>query len=62
MGVSMRERAEQLAEELALLARTPEDLNGLMRLMMKSASTPRGKCIGGVGEIWAICRGGLCRG
>ena len=31
------QRAEQLAGEIASQARTAEDLNGLMRLMMKSA-------------------------
>jgi transposase-like protein len=33
----LRTRAEQLASEIASQARTAEDLNGLMRLMMKSA-------------------------
>src|SRR6266850_1216124 len=37
MDVSLRTRAEQLASEIAGQARTIEDLNGLMRLMMKSA-------------------------
>jgi putative transposase len=37
MDVSLRSRAEQLASEIASQARTAEDLNGLMRLMMKSA-------------------------
>ena len=37
MDVSLRTRAEQLASEIAGQARTAEDLNGLMRLMMKSA-------------------------
>jgi len=37
MDVSMIERAEKLAEEIASEASTQEDLNGLMRLMMKSA-------------------------
>jgi len=37
MDVSLRARAEQLANEFASQARTAEDLNGLMRLMMKSA-------------------------
>src|SRR5271170_4402169 len=37
MDVSLRTRAEQLASEMAGQARTAEDLNGLMRLMMKSA-------------------------
>lgn len=37
MDASLRQRAEQLASEFAGQARTAEDLNGLMRLMMKSA-------------------------
>ena len=37
MDASLRSRAEQLASEIASQARTIEDLNGLMRLMMKSA-------------------------
>jgi len=37
MDVSLQARAEQLASEFANQARTAEDLNGLMRLMMKSA-------------------------
>jgi putative transposase len=37
MDASLHERAEQLATEFASQARTAEDLNGLMRLMMKSA-------------------------
>ena len=37
MDASLRSRAEQLAGEIASQARTAEDLNGLMRLMMKSA-------------------------
>jgi transposase-like protein len=37
MDASLRSRAEQLASEMASQARTAEDLNGLMRLMMKSA-------------------------
>ena len=37
MDASLRSRAEQLAGEIATQARTAEDLNGLMRLMMKSA-------------------------
>jgi transposase-like protein len=37
MDDSLRTRAEQLASEMAGQARTAEDLNGLMRLMMKSA-------------------------
>jgi putative transposase len=37
MDASLRSRAEQLASEMACEARTIEDLNGLMRLMMKSA-------------------------
>lgn len=37
MDASLRSRAEQLAGEMAGQARTAEDLNGLMRLMMKSA-------------------------
>src|SRR4051812_42264082 len=37
MDASLRSRAEQLAGEMAVEARTIEDLNGLMRLMMKSA-------------------------
>ena len=37
MEASLRSRAEQLAGEIASQARTAEDLNGLMRLMMKSA-------------------------
>ncbi len=37
MDASLRSKAEQLAGEIASQARTAEDLNGLMRLMMKSA-------------------------
>jgi len=37
MDVSLHSRAEQLAAEFASQAKTAEDLNGLMRLMMKSA-------------------------
>jgi putative transposase len=37
MDVSLRSRAEQLASEIASQAKTAEDLNDLMRLMMKSA-------------------------
>lgn len=37
MDASLRSRAEQLAGEIASQARTADDLNGLMRLMMKSA-------------------------
>lgn len=37
MDASLQTRAEQLASEIASQARTAEDLNGLMRLMMKSA-------------------------
>ena len=37
MDSSLRTRAEQLASEIAGQAKTAEDLNGLMRLMMKSA-------------------------
>src|SRR6185312_2545523 len=37
MDASLRSRAEQLAGEIASQAKTAEDLNGLMRLMMKSA-------------------------
>jgi putative transposase len=37
MDASFHKRAEQLATEFASQARTAEDLNGLMRLMMKSA-------------------------
>ena len=37
MDASLRTRAEQLASEIASQAETAEDLNGLMRLMMKSA-------------------------
>jgi putative transposase len=37
MDASFQSRAEQLATEFASKARTAEDLNGLMRLMMKSA-------------------------
>jgi len=37
MDASLHFRAEQLATEFASQARTAEDLNGLMRLMMKSA-------------------------
>lgn len=37
MDASLEKRAEQLATEFASQARTAEDLNGLMRLMMKSA-------------------------
>ena len=37
MDGSLRTRAEQLASEIASQAKTAEDLNGLMRLMMKSA-------------------------
>src|ERR1700691_5067483 len=37
MDASLQSRAEQLASEFASQARTAEDLNGLMRLMMKTA-------------------------
>src|SRR5947208_3666374 len=37
MDASLQRRAEQLATEFASQASTAEDLNGLMRLMMKSA-------------------------
>ena len=37
MDAALRLRAEKLAGEMASQARTAEDLNGLMRLMMKSA-------------------------
>ncbi len=37
MDASLRSRAEELAGEIASQARTAEDLNGLMRSMMKSA-------------------------
>jgi putative transposase len=37
MDVTLRSKAEQLAGEMASQAKTAEDLNGLMRLMMKSA-------------------------
>jgi transposase-like protein len=37
MDASIQQRAEQLATEFAGQARTAEELNGLMRLMMKSA-------------------------
>lgn len=37
MDASLRSRAEQLATEFAGQAQTAEDLNGFMRLMMKSA-------------------------
>lgn len=37
MEVSLQEQAKQLASELASQAETVEDLNSLMRLMMKSA-------------------------
>jgi putative transposase len=37
MDALLRSRAEELAGEMASQARTAEDLNGLMRLMMKSA-------------------------
>ncbi len=37
MDASLRSKAEQLASEIAGQAQTAEDLNGLMRLMMKSA-------------------------
>jgi putative transposase len=37
MDSFLRSRAEQLAIEIASQAKTAEDLNGLMRLMMKSA-------------------------
>jgi transposase-like protein len=37
MDAALRARAEQLAGEIAGQAKTAEDLNGLMRLMMKSA-------------------------
>ena len=37
MDASLEKRAEQLATEFASQARTAEDLNGLMRLMVKSA-------------------------
>ena len=37
MDASLRARAEELASDIAGQAKTAEDLNGLMRLMMKSA-------------------------
>ena len=37
MDASLQSRVEELAGEIAGQARTAEDLNGLMRLMMKSA-------------------------
>src|SRR6202453_3184411 len=37
MDASLQSRADQLASEFASQARTAEDLNGLMRSMMKSA-------------------------
>ena len=37
MDASLQARAEQLATEFAGQAQTAEDLNGFMRLMMKSA-------------------------
>ena len=37
MDVALQSRAEQLASEMASQARTIEDLNGLMRRMMKTA-------------------------
>src|SRR4051812_43213769 len=37
MDASLQKRAKQLATEFASQAQTAEDLNGLMRLMMKSA-------------------------
>ena len=37
MDASLQQRAEELASEIASNAQTAEDLNGLMRLMMKSA-------------------------
>jgi transposase-like protein len=37
MDATLRTRAETLASEMAAQAKTAEDLNGLMRLMMKSA-------------------------
>ena len=37
MDVSLRSRAKQLAGEISSQARTAEDLNDVMRLMMKSA-------------------------
>src|SRR4029079_14551411 len=37
MDAFLQSRAEQLATEFANQAKTAEDLNGLMRLMMKSA-------------------------
>ena len=37
MEASLQNRAEQLAREMASEARTIEDLNGLLRTMMKSA-------------------------
>ncbi len=37
MDAALRTRAERLASEMASQAKTAEDLNGLLRLMMKSA-------------------------
>jgi len=37
MDASLQSKAEQLASEMASQAKTADDLNGLMRLMMKSA-------------------------
>ena len=36
MDASLRTRAEELAKDMASQAETAEDLNSLMRLMMKS--------------------------
>ena len=38
MDTSLRTRAEELASEIASQAETADDLNGLMRLMMESAT------------------------
>jgi len=37
MDASLTQRAQELASEIAFQAKTVDDLNGLMRLMMKSA-------------------------
>ena len=43
MDASLQERVEQLASDFAVEGRTAEDLNGLMRMLMKSATVARAR-------------------
>ena len=40
MDANLTDKAERLATEIATQAKTLEDLNGLMKVMMKSALDP----------------------